>query len=635
MAAEKPPSLLWSRIMLAAGFVLLTSLLAGAYVLAAAREEGMEQQQHIQAVRASLRRTMLTIQGAETGQRGYLLTGEKAYLAPYTRARSNLAALLRTLDREVEDPQLRRNLPELRALISGKQTELAQTLSYYDRGDHATAARLVRSNLGMRLMERIRALVSAMLADCDRNIAAEQRKERVLSRWVLTGASASALAILGLAVLTLREMSRRHRIMMRTRDELLASSEALRRSTERQAMLEEAVRQSRKMEALGALTGGMAHDFNNMLAVVMGNLELLKARLARGNHDVGRYVGYALEAARRAGELTQRLLAFARKQPLHAVLVAPDEVVASTIEIIRRTLGGIYSIELEQAPDLWKARVDVNQLESTLINLAVNARDAMPEGGRLTVQTANVFLDEDYANGHAEVTSGAYVMIAMTDTGQGMTAEVRRKAFEPFFTTKAAGKGTGLGLSQVYGFIKQSGGHVDIESEVGKGTTVRIYLPRADGEPAAVDAVRPDRTRHGVPRGDGTTLILLVDDDVGVRVFAAEALTELGYRVLTASGGHDGLAVLDAHPQIDLLLTDVEMAQITGWELADIARQLRPGLKVLLMTGFTREAPERVGERIPGAGLLRKPFTLEELAHRVHALLSEGPSLPPATGQAP
>jgi CheY-like chemotaxis protein len=362
----------------------------------------------------------------------------------------------------------------------------------------------------------------------------------------------------------------------------------------------------------------------------MGNLELLKARLARGNHDVGRYVGYALEATRRAGELTQRLLAFARKQPLHAVLVAPGEVVASTTEIIRRTLGGIYSVELEQVPDLWKARVDVNQLESALINLAVNARDAMPEGGRLTVQTANVFLDEDYASDRAEVASGAYVMIAVTDTGQGMTAEVRRKAFEPFFTTKAPGKGTGLGLSQVYGFIKQSGGHVDIESEVGKGATIRIYLPRADGEPA-IGAVRPDRTWHGVPRGDGSTLILLVDDDIGVRVFAAEALTELGYRVLTASGGHDALAVLDAHPQIDLLLTDVEMAQITGWELADIARQLRPGLKVLLMTGFTREATERVGERIPGAGLLRKPFTLEELAHRVHGLLSDGPSPPPTS----
>ncbi|MBP1474982.1 CHASE3 domain-containing protein [Frateuria sp. MAH-13] len=617
-----------SRIMLATGFVLLTSLLAGAYVLAAAREAEMEQQQHIQAVRASLRSTMLTIQGAETGQRGYLLTGDKAYLAPYARSRAQLTALMQTLDQQVEDPHRRRDLPELRALIAGKLAELAQTLSYYDRGDHAAAVDLVRSNLGMQLMERIRTLVGAMLVDCDRSIVAEQARERLLSRWVLTGASASALAILGLAMLTLREMSRRHRMMMRVRDELLASSEALRRSTERQAMLEEAVRQSRKMEALGALTGGMAHDFNNMLAVVMGNLELLKARLARGNHDVGRYVGYALEATRRAGELTQRLLAFARKQPLHAVLVATSDVVASTTEVIRRTLGGIYSVELQQSPDLWKTRVDVNQLESTLINLAVNARDAMPEGGRLTVQTANVFLDEDFASGRPDVASGAYVMIAMTDTGHGMTAEVRRKAFEPFFTTKAAGKGTGLGLSQVYGFIKQSGGHVDIESEVGRGTTIRLYLPRADGE-AATGPARADRATGGLPRGDGTTLILLVDDDIGVRVFAAEALTELGYRVLTASSGHDGLAVLDAHPQINLLLTDVEMAQLTGWELADIARQVRPGLKILLMTGFTRDATEGVGERIPGAGLLRKPFTLEELAHRVHALLSGGPHPPP------
>ena len=609
--------------MLAAGFVLLASLLAGAYVLAAAREEGIEQQQQVQAVRVTLRRTLLTVQGAETGQRGYLLTGERAYLAPYTRAHAELTVLLQTLDRQVEEPQRRRYLPELQALIAGKQAELAQTLSYYDRGEHATAVKLVRTNLGRRLMERIQLLVSSMLVDCDRSIAAEQAKERMLSHWVLTGASASALAIFGLAVLTLREMSRRHRFMVRTRDALLTSSEALRRSTERQAMLEEAVRQSRKMEALGALTGGMAHDFNNMLAVVMGNLELLKGRLAKGNHDVSRYADYALEATRRAGELTQRLLAFARKQPLHAVLVAPGQVVAGITEMIRRTLGGIYSVELEQAPDLWQTRVDVNQLESALVNLAVNARDAMPEGGRLIVQTANVFLDEDYASSHADVASGAYVMIAMTDTGHGMPAEVRRKAFEPFFTTKAAGKGTGLGLSQVYGFIKQSGGHVDIDSEEGKGTTIRIYLPRADGE-AVTASPRSGAKDHGMPRGDGATLILLVDDDIGVRVFAAEALTELGYRVLTASGGHDGLAMLDAHPQIDLLLTDVEMAQITGWELADIARQLRPGLKVLLMTGFTREATERVVERIPGAGLMRKPFTLEELARGVHAALWGG-----------
>ncbi|UGB38046.1 CHASE3 domain-containing protein [Frateuria soli] len=630
MAADKPPSLIRSRIMLAAGFVLLTALLAGAFVLAATRAQGIDQQQHIQAVRASLRSTMLTIQGAETGQRGYLLTGEKTYLAPYIRARGRLRTLLQTLDRQVSDPQRRRYLPELRALIAGKLAELAQTLSYYDRGEHAKATDLVRSNLGMQLMERIRTLLASMLADCDRSIAAQQARERLLSRWVLTGASASALAILGLAMLTLREMSRRHYIMVRARDELLAASEALRRSTERQAMLEEAVRQSRKMEALGALTGGMAHDFNNMLAVVMGNLELLKARLARGNHDVGRHVGYALEATRRAGELTQRLLAFARKQPLHAILVATDEVVANTTEVIRRTLGGIYSVELQQAPDLWKTRVDVTQLESTLINLAVNARDAMPGGGRLTVQTANVFLDEEFAGGRPDVARGAYVMIAVTDTGQGMAPEVRRKAFEPFFTTKAAGKGTGLGLSQVYGFIKQTGGHVDIESEVGRGTTIRVYLPRADGA-AATGAARSERARDGMPRGDGATLILLVDDDIGVRVFTAEALTELGYRVLTASSGHEGLAVLDAHPRIDLLLTDVEMAQLTGWELADIARQVRPGLKVLLMTGFTRAATERFGERVAGAGLLRKPFTLEELAHRVHGLLSEGPDPPPAT----
>jgi signal transduction histidine kinase/ActR/RegA family two-component response regulator len=618
--------------MLATGFVLLVALLAGVYVLAAAREQGIEQQQQIGAVRGALRRTMLTIQEAETGQRGYLLTGEHAYLEPYERARRDLGPALRSLDAQVSDPHLRRYLPQLRALIEGKQAELAQTLAYYDRGDRVEAVRLIRSNLGMQLMERIRALVEAMLADCDRALAAEQAKERLLERSVLTGASVFALAILGLAFLTLREISRRHRLILQTQDALLRSSEALRLSTERQAMLEDAVRQSRKMEALGQLTGGMAHDFNNMLAVVMGNLELLKARIAKGNLDVGRYVDFAMDGARRAAELTQRLLAFARKQPLHAKLVAPAEVVAGITEVIRRTLGGIYHIELVQAPALWRTKVDVNQLESALINLAVNARDAMPEGGTLTIQTANVFLDEDYASSRPDISSGAYVMIAVTDTGQGMSAEVRRQAFEPFFTTKATGKGTGLGLSQVYGFIKQTGGQVELDSEVGKGTTVRIYLPRAEGDSVSGAAMPIHPDREHLPRGNGRTTVLLVDDDAGVREFAAEALVELGYRVLSATGGHDGLAMLDAHPDVDLLLTDVEMSQITGWELADMALRLRPGLKVLLMTGFIREATGRFGERTPGTGLLRKPFTLEELAHGVHDALSDsGPSLASAS----
>ncbi|MEI7035162.1 CHASE3 domain-containing protein [Fulvimonas yonginensis] len=615
--------------MLAAGFVLLALLLAGAYLLADVREQGIRQEQKAEAVRHTLTEVLLVIEGAETAQRGYLLTGQAVYLAPYRAARSSLQAALGELDAQVSSPQARERLTELRGLVAAKQAEIEQTLALYHGGRQQAAVELVRSNVGMDLMQRIRRVVRAMQADCDRRIEVARAKGRVLSDWLLAGVSVISLAILGLATLSLREISRRHRMIVRTRDELLASNEALKASVRQQAMLEEAVRQSRKMEALGALTGGLAHDFNNMLAVVIGNLELMRMRLAKGGTDLQRYIDYALEGAQRAGELTRRLLAFARKQPLRPVLVSLNEAVAGITEMIRRTLGGIYTIELVQAGGLWPVVVDVNQLENALVNLAVNARDAMPEGGRLTIQTANVALDEDYASRHPDVGSGPYVMIAVTDTGHGMSEDVLAKAFDPFFTTKEVGKGTGLGLSQVYGFVKQSGGHVDIASEPKKGTTVRIYLPRAPEGSLQAPMPAPAAEADALPRGDSATTILLVEDDPSVRIFAAEALTELGYSVLTAPSGHRALANLEANPQVALLLTDVVMAEMTGRQLAELALRLQPQLRVLYMTGFTREALDRGGVMEPGVALLRKPFTLDELAHRVHAVLA---GAPPAGG---
>ena len=389
----------------------------------------------------------------------------------------------------------------------------------------------------------------------------------------------------------------------------------------RQAELEaaqEALRQSQKMEAVGQLTGGIAHDFNNMLAVVIGSLDLLGRRIGAGDARAKRYVDAASEGARRAATLTQRLLAFSRQQPLKPEAVDANKLVAGMSELIRGSLGSDIRLETVLSSGLWRTHADPNQLESVLLNLAVNARDAMPDGGRLTIETANGHLDARYVAAHLGVPAGQYVMIAVTDTGTGMPPEVIAKAFDPFFTTKAVGKGTGLGLSQVYGFVKQSGGHVKIYSEPGQGTTVKVYLPRlvrAEGEALAEESV------SDVPLGEREEVVLVVEDEPAVRQFSVDALTELGYRVLEADGAASALRLLDGHGEIALLFTDVVMPDVNGAKLAEEARRRRPDLKVLFTTGYTRNAVVHNGVLDPGVELIGKPFTLEELAAKVRQVL--------------
>lgn len=376
---------------------------------------------------------------------------------------------------------------------------------------------------------------------------------------------------------------------------------------------ERALRQAQKMEALGQLTGGIAHDFNNMLNVVIGNLDMLSRRLARGDTNVQRFASFALDGATRAAQLTERVLAFARQQPLRPEPINANKLVAGMSDLLHRTLGETIRTETVLAGGLWKIHTDANQLESAILNLAVNARDAMPEGGKLTIETANAHLDDIYAAQHAGVPQGQYVMIAVTDTGCGMSSEVIQKAFDPFFTTKSVGKGTGLGLSQVHGFVHQSGGHVKIYSEVGQGTTAKIYLPRYYG---ASEDVQPNaRFTPGIS-GAGTT-ILVVEDEESVRHVSVEALTELGYNVLEANGAATALKLLDQHPEIELMFTDVVMPEVDGRMLADQARQRRADLKVLFTTGYTRNAIVHNGVLEPGVHLIGKPFTLEQLARKL------------------
>jgi PAS domain S-box-containing protein len=401
--------------------------------------------------------------------------------------------------------------------------------------------------------------------------------------------------------------------------ELLGFAKVTRDLTEKRAA-EEQLRQAQKMEAIGQLSGGIAHDFNNLLTVISGNLETLQRRLAeRTDGDLDRLVNSALHGASRAALLTHQLLAFSRRQALDPKSTSVNTLISHLSELLRRTLPESISIETVLAGGVWNTFVDTNQLENCLLNLAVNARDAMPDGGKLTIEAANVYLDEKYT-ASADVKPGQYVGIFISDTGTGMTTEIAAKAFDPFFTTKEAGRGTGLGLSQVYGFVKQSGGHVKIYSEVGSGTTVKIYLPRLVAE-GGTEESHP--VTVAVQRGRGETL-LLVEDDPNVRGFAIDLARELGYRVLDAPDAAVALRLLDRHPEIDLLFTDLGLPRgMNGRQLAEEARRRRPELKVLFTSGYARNAIVHHGRLDLGVQLLTKPFTYAGLAAKLRQVLDQ------------
>jgi len=380
--------------------------------------------------------------------------------------------------------------------------------------------------------------------------------------------------------------------------------------------------QAQKMEGIGQLTGGVAHDFNNLLTIILGNLETLQRGLQASSLDAARLArstDNALRGARRAAALTQRLLAFSRRQPLDPKPVDISRLVSGMSDLLRRTIGEQIAIEAVLAGGLWRAHVDPNQLEVAVLNLAVNARDAMPAGGKLTIETANAYLDEGYAAVQAEVVPGQYVVICVSDTGIGMSKQVLARAFEPFFTTKDVGQGTGLGLSQVYGFVKQSGGHIKIYSEPQQGTTVKLYLPRLHGDADVVS--EPDLRVLPRSAADAET-ILVVEDDDDVRTYSKEILRELGYSILEAAAGAAALRVLDAHPEIDLLFTDVGLpGGMNGRQLADEARKRRPDLKILFTTGYARNAIVHEGRLDPGVQLITKPFTYAAVGAKLRDIL--------------
>ncbi|MEA2839040.1 MAG: hypothetical protein QOF41_370 [Methylobacteriaceae bacterium] len=429
-----------------------------------------------------------------------------------------------------------------------------------------------------------------------------------MGRHLIFGLPAT-LGLIALTALARRRMLRESRLLQELRTEISRREET-----------EEQLRQSQKMDAIGRLTGGLAHDFNNLMTIVTGSLDLLNRRLATDDPRLKKLVDNAMEGARRASALTRQLLAFARRQPLEPKPTDVNRLVSDVSTLLRGTLGETVAIETVLAGGLWPANIDAHQLERAIVNLALNSRDAMAGGGRLTIETANAHLDEAYAKTNAEVTPGQYTSVAITDTGSGIAPDVVGKIFEPFFTTKPAGHGTGLGLSQVFGFVKQSGGHVKVYSETGKGTTVRLYLPRYLGAVAA--APEAESGVHDKTKASGVS-VLLAEDDPDVRRFTADALTELGHRVKPVESGERALACLVDGEHFDLLLTDVVMPGMDGRRLADAALRRKPGLKVLFMTGYTPNAIIHNGVLDSGTHLLSKPFAVAQLAEKLRIVLGD------------
>jgi signal transduction histidine kinase/CheY-like chemotaxis protein len=596
------------RIPEIAGILILLSAIATAMCVLEYRQQS-DAVQHALEVKNALAQLLSTLQDAETGQRGFLLTGDDAFQQPYTRGiaiiRTHLADVRNlTGDNEVQQ----RRIGRIEHLVSQKLAELAARIEEVRTGSKPSPQGL-RS--GKDVMDAIRAEIADMRLTEDRLFEA---RTKIANRFILIAAAMAAITA-AIAVAAVSMWVWQSRALTK---ELQHANLELTGTIAQRDLAESKARQLQKLEAIGQLTGGIAHDFNNILAVIIAGLSLSNRR-SKTLEEAKPFMDGALEAAHRGAELTRRLLAFARQQPLIPRTLNVNRMVSEISELISRAVGETVRTETVLAGGAWLVNVDANQLQNAVLNLAVNARDAMPDGGSLTIETANCHLDDRYSRQHDDVPPGQYVMLSITDTGTGMTADVASRAFEPFFTTKDAGKGTGLGLSQVHGFVRQSNGHIKIYTEPGEGTTVKMYFPRHVAP--AEEELKCEQPIENLPKGQPSTLVLVVEDDTRVRSLSVALLRELGYSVVHADDARSALAKLDSHPTIGLLFTDVVMPEMSGRKLADVALQRRPDLKVLYTTGFTKNAVIHGGILDRGVNFLAKPFTLEELAFKVHEVL--------------
>ena len=696
-----------------------------------AARSAVEWSRHTSQILGTLKDLDLAAHDAETGERGYLLTGSDAYLAPYDAALGRVSLLQGELQRLTADsPAQQARLRALAPVLQHKLEALAQGVQLRRSDGLAAALGLIRGDVGLSLSKQIEASLTAMAIEEQRLLV--QRRGLADSRgkwvfWLVVVGTLIAVAALLWAALTLnrawshssraerdyRSLALRlrtsldslsqgvavfnaerqlthwnecfqdllrlpkamvrsatpyaafHDHMAEAEADFLETEDQVRHGSQRpgepvvyervrtdgaqlelrrtavldggfvltvtdmtkRAQAEGVLREAQKMQAIGQLTGGIAHDFNNLLTVILGNLEIVRNK-PNDLEKLKTRVERAIWAAQRGAALTRQLLAFARKQPLTPAAIDLAAAMPDLVPLLRRTLGEHIEVRYVETAALWPAMADPAQLESAVLNLALNARDAMPGGGRLTIELANKVLDQDYARHNAEVDVGDYTMLAVSDTGHGMTPAVLHRVFEPFFTTKPDGQGTGLGLPMVFGFVKQSGGHVKIYSEPGEGTTVRLYLPRAVGVSAA--AGQRNTAPVELPRGSAT--VLVVEDEPAVREVAVAMLGDLGYRVLEAADGEEGLRVFGAHAgAIHLLLTDVVLpGKVRGRDLAERITAMRPEVKIVYMSGYTENSIVHNGRLDDGVALISKPFQREQLARKVAEALVDFAAVVPS-----
>jgi signal transduction histidine kinase/CheY-like chemotaxis protein len=622
---------------MAIGLGLLVAVAIAVAALIARSNEADRLVSHTFEVQQEVHNLLSELRTAENGQRGYVLTQNQEYLKLVDAAIAKVPGLLESLRRRTADnPSQQARLNRVEPLIGPRIDVIRRSIELTRQGDRDAAVALVATGRGKDLMEEITAEMQQFDREEKGLLAARQDEAKSLRIWLATLIGLALLAAMVLAgVLAVATRQAVSGLLDRTRE--LEAESKLRHEAE--ATLRQAV----KMEAVGQLSGGIAHDFNNLLTIIIGNLDTMKRRLAElaKSNVAGAAIAKletplesAMKGARSSAQLTQRLLAFSRRQALEPDRLDVNRLISGMIEMFRRTLGSDISIETVLGAGLWPSFADAHQLENVLLNLALNAKAAMPTGGCLTIETANTYLDDAYVRRFGDVKAGQYVVLCVTDTGTGIPAEILDQVFEPFFTTKPAGEGSGLGLAMVHGFVKQSDGHVRIYSEVGSGTTVKIYLPRFIGaeEVSAAPAGKTER-EQAIPRAKPNEMILLVEDNADVREYARDVLLELGYGVLDAANVQEALRVVAKKPRISLVFTDVVLGDSNGRVLADKIRQIYPHLPVLFTTGYTRNAIVHQGRLDPDVHLLNKPFTQQDLARKVRELLdaAEASHLPQAS----
>ena len=613
---------------MAVGFGLVVVAAIAVALMFARSREADKLVDHTFEVQSTAQTLLSQVQAAENGQRGFLITGDDDYLKRFDGALARVPELLASLRQLTADnPHQQARLDRLEPLVKARFDRIQRSIDLAKQGDRDAAFAVVKAGEGKTLMDDIVAELSAFVKAERDLLAMRQSKSAEIRLWLslLTGmalVAATLLAVL-LAIATRQAVSG---LLDRTRE--LEEESKLRQEAE------STLRQAVKMEAVGQLSGGIAHDFNNLLTIIIGNLDAMKRQLAKlaGLEPAREIAGKlsksldaALRGAQSSAQLTQRLLAFSRRQALEPQRLDLNRLVSGMLEMFRRTLGSDISIETVLGAGLWPTFADGHQLENVLLNLALNAKAAMPDGGCLTIETANTYLDDAYVRRFGDIKAGQYAVLCVTDTGTGIAKDILDKVFEPFFTTKPPGEGSGLGLAMVHGFVKQSGGHVRIYSEEGRGTTVKIYLPRLIGEEVGAVPAGKAEGEQAIPRAKPGEMILLVEDSEGVREYARDILLELGYGVIDAANVQEALRAVAKKPQISLLFTDVVLGESNGRVLADKVRQIYPNLPVLFTTGYTRNAIVHQGRLDPDVQLLNKPFTQQDLARKLRELLDAAP----------